>query len=242
MLIGLLSDPHSNLPALEAVLDDVGRVTPDTLVCLGDFVGYGAQPNEVVAALKDRCEVCLAGNHDLAALGGLDLATFNQVAAAAVAWTAEHLHQETRAFLGALSSRGELAGMELAHASLRDPVREYVIDGYVAAKNFSYHPFLVAAVGHTHIPALYLLEDKRVVDRRPAAGSPAATGGARVLMNPGAVGQPRDWDPRASWATWDTERLVFSLRRVEYPIEESRAAIMTAGLPQVLGDRLRSGW
>src|SRR3954451_25396086 len=136
MLIGLLSDPHANLPAVEAVLDDVRVVAPDALVCLGDFIDYGAQPDEVVAALRDRCSVNLCGNHDLAVLGAIDARLCSPVAAQALVWTAERIRPETSAFLRALSPAGTFAGLDLFHASPRDPVEEYVTDESVADGNF----------------------------------------------------------------------------------------------------------
>ena len=241
MLLGLVSDPHANLPALEAVLEDVRLVAPDALVCLGDFVDYGAQPDEVVAALRDRCSVSLCGNHDLAALGELDASLFNPLAAEALAWTAERLLPETAAFLRSLSPTGELEGLDLAHASPRDPVEEYVTDRLVAQLNFDERTFSAVAVGHTHIPAIFVTQDSRVAWVEPVPGQPVDLGGVRAIVNPGAVGQPRDGDPRASWATWDTERCVFLLRRVDYPVEESQRTILEAGLPPFLALRLARG-
>lgn len=249
MLVGLLSDPHANLPALEAVLADVGRVRPDVLVCLGDFVGYGAQPNEVVDALRDRCAVSLAGNHDLAALGAADLSTFNRFAAASAVWTREQLDPSAVSFLTGLPSRGSIGELELAHASLRDPVGEYVIDSFVAAANFEVHPFLQAAVGHTHVAALFVHVGESVMRAALTAGEPFGAkeleklgGPVRVLLNPGGIGQPRDGDPRAAWGLWDAERRAFSVRRVEYAIEAAQEAIRAAGLPGLLADRLAEGW
>lgn len=241
MLLGLVSDPHANLPALEAVLDDVRLLAPDALACLGDFVDYGAQPNEVVAALRDRCSVSLCGNHDLAVLGDIDPGLFNPLAAQALAWTAERLLPETAAFLRSLSPAGAIAGLDLAHASPRDPVEEYVTDRFVAHLNFAERAFSVVAVGHTHVPAIFVMESTRVVRVEPAPGEPVRLRGVRAIVNPGAVGQPRDGDPRASWATWDTDRCLFVLRRVDYPVEESQRAILEAGLPPFLAHRLSHG-
>lgn len=242
VLIGLLSDPHGNLSALEAVLGDVDRVRPDLLVCLGDFVGYGSEPNEVVRLLRERCQVCLAGNHDLAALGRLDISNFNPFAAAAVTWTGERLEPEVASFLDGLSSRAQVGSVLLAHASPRDPVEEYVTDPFVAAANFTAADFTEAAVGHTHVPAAFLLAADVVVALDPLPGEEVEAGTARALVNPGGIGQPRDGDPRASWGTWEDERRVFSVRRVEYPIEKEQQAIRAAGLPAVLADRLAEGW
>ena len=241
MLLGLLSDPHANLPALEAVLDDVAAVAPDALVCLGDFVDYGAQPNEVIATLRGRCELSLVGNHDLAALGILDPGQFNPLAARALAWTGEHLLPESVGFLESLSPAGSFEGLDVAHASPRDPVEEYVTDRFVAQANFAERSFGTVAVGHTHVPAVFVLESARVVRVDPSPGEPIHLKGRRAILNPGSVGQPRDGDPRASWGTWDTERFRFVVRRVEYPVEKAQQAIVDAGLPPPLAHRLAQG-
>jgi predicted phosphodiesterase len=251
VLIGVLSDPHANLPALDTVLGDVDRVKPDVLVCLGDFVGYGAQPNEVVAALKDRCDVSLVGNHDLAALGRVDIADFNANAAASAHWTSGQLSEESTAFLESLSPRGATAGLELAHASMRDPTWEYVLDSATAAANFSELPFKIGLVGHTHVPAIFTMQDDVVRGLRVIAppGSEASRvfdefdpEKLRLLINPGGVGQPRDGDPRASWLTIDDETSILTFRRLDYPVEAAQKAIRAAGLPGALADRLAEGW
>lgn len=251
MLIGLLSDPHANLPALQTVLDDVDRVKPDLLICLGDFVGYGAQPNEVVAALRDRCHVSLIGNHDLAALGAIDYSDFNEFAAAAAQWTNSQLSDETRRFLEGLEPRGSGAGIELAHASIRDPIWEYVLDSETAAASFAAAEFSVAAVGHTHVPAIFSHDSHGVGGLRviTPAGPQVQRSiedllppGSRLLLNPGGIGQPRDGDPRASWATWDDESATLTIRRLEYPVADAQASIVAAGLPDILANRLAEGW
>lgn len=241
MLLGIVSDPHANLPALESVLADVKRVGPDILVCLGDYVGYGAQPNEVVARLKDGCAVSLVGNHDLAALAKVNISDFNRHAAMAALWTRDQLNDESRAFLEALSSRSEIQGIDLAHASLRDPVWEYVLDEEIAEANFNEHDFDTVFVGHTHAPATFLMEGDRCVGVTPVAGEPLQLGSGRLILNPGGIGQPRDGDPRAAWATWEPDRRTFTVHRVEYPIAQAQQAIRAAGLPGVLADRLAQG-
>jgi diadenosine tetraphosphatase ApaH/serine/threonine PP2A family protein phosphatase len=242
VLLGIVSDPHANLAALEAVLDDVQRVAPDELICLGDFVGYGAEPNEVVSALKDRCAVSLAGNHDLAALGAVDISDFNRQAAISAQWTRDQLTTESRSFLESLSPRGSKEGIELAHASLRDPVWEYVVDEGIAAANFDVAPFETLLVGHTHIPAVFRLASTRVEGIAVGPDDPLACVSGRFILNPGGVGQPRDGDPRAAWATWHSIDRVFTLHRVEYPVASAQKAIRAAGLPGMLADRLAEGW
>ena len=251
MLIGILSDPHANLPAVETVLADVDRTKPEMLICLGDFVGYGANPNEVVDALKDRCDMSLVGNHDLAALEAIDIADFNVHAATSARWTSEQLTTGTREFLESLNPRGSIAGLELAHASMRDPIWEYVLDSTTAAGSFSEAEFDIGFVGHTHVPAIFTLNDDtvhglRVISERGSDATRTFSGpnnsDVRLLLNPGGVGQPRDGDPRASWMILDDETKEFTYRRLEYPVEPAQKAIRAAGLPGVLADRLSEGW
>jgi predicted phosphodiesterase len=249
VLLGLLSDPHANLFALEAVLQDVDSVCPDLLICLGDFIGYGAQPNEVVRVLKDRCDISLAGNHDLAVLGSRLAPRMNEMATAAADWTREQLEEDTRSFLERLPSQGNIDSISIAHGSLRDPVAEYVLDVGTASANFDEHDFNVAVVGHTHVPAAFWMETESVkvragrlavsADRNEVAFSFDSVG--RLLLNPGSIGQPRDGDPRAAWATWEPEKRVMTMRRVQYPIAYEQEAIRKAGLPEPLAARLASG-
>ena len=249
MLLGILSDPHANQFALEAVLQDVDLVRPDVLICLGDFVGYGAQPNEVVQMLKDRCEISLAGNHDLAVLGSRLAPRMNEMATAAADWTRDQLLEETRSFLEGLSSQGNIESISIAHGSLRDPVSEYVLDVATAGANFDEQDFDVAFVGHTHVPAAFWME---LESNRVRAGRLGVSGGrnevdfsfdsvGRLLLNPGSVGQPRDGDPRAAWAAWEPEKRVMTLRRVEYPFAYEQESIRKAGLPEPLAARLAEG-
>lgn len=249
MLIGILSDPHANLFALDAVLKDVESTRPDVLICLGDFVGYGAQPNQVVAMLKDRCAVSLAGNHDLSVLGPGRAPQMNEIAAAAAQWTAEQLNQESRQFLESLPSRASFEGIELAHGSLRDPISEYVLDIPTATANFDSFAFDVAFVGHTHVPAAFWTEKgsrKIGAGRLPVPAERIDNAFSfesvdRLMLNPGSAGQPRDGDPRAAWATWTQETRELTLRRVEYPVDYEQESILKAGLPEFLASRLAEG-
>ena len=250
MLLGILSDPHANLFALEAVLQDVDLVRPDVLICLGDFVGYGAQPNEVVQMLKDRCEISLAGNHDLAVLGSRLAPRMNKMATAAADWTRGQLLEDTRSFLEGLPSHGSIDSIAIAHGSPRDPVSEYVLDLATASANFDERDFDIAFVGHTHVPAAFWMElDSTKVRAGRLAVSPSRNeidfpfdSVGRLLLNPGSIGQPRDGDPRAAWATWEPEKRVMTMRRVEYPIMHEQESIRKAGLPESLAARLAEGF
>jgi predicted phosphodiesterase len=240
--VAVLSDVHGNLPALEAVLADSERAGVDAHWCLGDLVGYGAQPNECVARVAEACEVCLVGNHDLVALDRLDVATFSAGAAAAALWTRERLDPEARAYLERLEAQDQSRPVGLFHGSARDPVWEYVLSTAAAEASMDAMEARVGAIGHSHV-ALHFARR----DGGRAVGEPASDGAAvdltdgDWLLNPGAVGQPRDGDPRAAWLLLDMERWRATWRRVEYPIDRAADAIRAAGLPPALADRLYYG-
>src|SRR2546430_12379734 len=240
--IALFSDVHGNLPAFEAVLADIAREGVDALWCLGDLVGYGAQPNECVALAKESADLCLIGNHVLVVIGKLDIEEFSMNAAIAATWTQEHIAQESIDYLSGLSPSDEDHQIGLYHASLRDPVWEYVLSTLQASACMDTMGPRVGAVGHSHV-ALHFSRG----DNGSAAGE-QAPGGTTVdlsrgdwIVNPGGVGQPRDGDPRAAWLLLDLEGWTATWHRVEYPIEEAVRAIQQAGLPAALSDRLFHG-
>ena len=242
MRVALLSDVHGNLPAFRAVVDDLRRAAPEAVWCLGDLVGYGAQPDECVALAREECDLCLAGNHDLVVAGKTDIAAFSEHAAEAALWTRAHIAEETLAFLSSLPSLDTTREIGLYHASPRDPVWEYVLSSEQAAECMDLMEARVGAVGHSHV-ALFFHRDGAadVVGSVVAGGNRLDIGDGRWLINPGGVGQPRDGDPRAAWLLLDTEEWSAQWRRVEYPIDEAAAAIERAGLPRALADRLYSG-
>lgn len=228
MKIGLIADMHSNLSAFKAVLDDMPRV--DQIVCAGDLVGYAAEPNEVVNLAKSKHLLVVMGNHDYAALTR-DVKGFNPIAARAALWTADNLTGENLKFLSGLPTHLELKfgkhKLYLVHGSPRDPLNEYIFP------EMSNHDFAgivknvdadVVVLGHTHVPMNRMILGKLVV-------------------NPGGVGQPRDRDPRASYAVLTLgKELKIEHRRVEYDIEGTAKKIKVAGLPEELAARLFFGW
>jgi diadenosine tetraphosphatase ApaH/serine/threonine PP2A family protein phosphatase len=243
MRIALLSDVHGNLPAFEAVLADVDACAPDEIWCLGDLVGYGAEPDGCVALAAERCDVCLAGNHDQAVTGALDIAEFSKNAAEAAVWTREHIGAETLAFLERLPTSEVGGELGVWHASPRDPVWEYVMSYDLAAENMDHMEPRVGAVGHTHL-ALWFHRDGGPGEpdgEIAKAGLELELSEGQWLVNPGGVGQPRDGDPRAAWLLLDTEGWSAEWRRVEYPIDAAASAIVEAGLPKDLADRLYLG-
>jgi diadenosine tetraphosphatase ApaH/serine/threonine PP2A family protein phosphatase len=241
----VLSDIHSNRHALEAVLTAVDEAAVDQIWCLGDMVGYGAEPDACTALIRERCSTCLVGNHDLALLGALDISTFSEAAAAAVEWTRENVSEETLEFLGSLEPTASQNGVGLFHASPRDPIWEYVLSTDQAEAGFEVQEERVGLIGHSHIALFFV----RAPDARPgyAQGAQAAEG-AEIeiaegdwLLNPGSVGQPRDGDPRAAWLELDTEQWLARYHRVTYDIEGAATAILDANLPSVLAERLQAG-
>jgi diadenosine tetraphosphatase ApaH/serine/threonine PP2A family protein phosphatase len=239
--VALLSDVHGNLPAFEAVLEDIGRAGVDARWCLGDLVGYGAQPDECVALAADACEVCLVGNHDLVVIDALDVSDFSANAAIAATWTREHIDPRSVEYLSALRSSDEANAIGLYHASPRDPVWEYVLSTGQAGACMDAMAPRIGAVGHSHVALWFTREDGGVSGDTAPDGTELDLSGGEWLINPGGVGQPRDGDPRAAWLLLDLERWTATWRRVEYPVEAAAKAIEDAGLPAVLGQRLYVG-
>lgn len=241
----MLSDIHSNRQGLEAVLAAVEEAAVDEVWCLGDMVGYGADPDACTQLVRERCTTCLVGNHDLAVLGALDIDTFSETAAAAVEWTREHVKEETLEFLRSLEPAGSRDGIGLFHASPRDPIWEYVLSTDQAEAGFEAQEERVGLIGHSHIALFFT----RAGGARPgyAQGAQASDGGeieiadGEWMLNPGSVGQPRDGDPRAAWLELDTEEWTGLYHRVDYDVEGAAAAILAAGLPAPLAERLGAG-
>ena len=248
MRVAVLSDIHANLPAFEAVLDDIDDSEVEERWCLGDVVGYGASPDGCVELARERCDACLVGNHDLAALGRLDTSTFSSAAAAAVEWTAEHASKASLKFLGGLEPADTSRAAALYHASPRDPVWEYVLWPDQAAECLKVQERRVSFIGHSHVALFFSTpEDESEQVPREArgwqagAGTRLEIGEGRWLINPGSVGQPRDGDPRAAWLELDTDAWEATYHRVGYDVERAATAIEEAGLPEHLGRRLFVG-
>ena len=242
MRIALLSDVHGNLPAFEAVLDDVDSTGADEIWCLGDLVGYGAQPGACVELARSRCELSLAGNHDLVVTGEIDIADFSSSAALAAQWTRDNIDAAALDFLKSLRPERDDGAIGLYHASPRDPVWEYVLSTWQADECMDLMEPRVGAVGHSHVALWFRREGEGQVEGAPAEGGlKHDLSEGEWLINPGAVGQPRDGDPRAAWLLLDTEVWSAEWRREDYPIEEAASAIEDAGLPKVLAQRLYTG-
>jgi len=240
MRVAVISDVHANYHALEAVLEEIDAARVDAIWCLGDTVGYGPRPNECCDIVKARADRCLVGNHDLVVLGELAVSDFNDEAAAAAIWTADVLTPESRAFLASLKPYGEVDGVDLFHASARDPVWEYVLTEEAAQATLDLSDAPLVLVGHSHV-ALAITADGGHVGGGPAPGGSTVTLDGRWLLNPGSVGQPRDGDPRAAWLLLDLDERLAAFRRVPYSVERTQAEMRERGLPRLLAARLERG-
>jgi diadenosine tetraphosphatase ApaH/serine/threonine PP2A family protein phosphatase len=242
MRVAICTDIHGNRHAFEAVIAAAQAEGVDELWCLGDLVGYGADPNACVELADEHCTVCLAGNHDLAVVGTLSLDEFSRGAALAARWTQEEITAETREWLLALSPAGERSGLGLFHASPRDPIWEYVLSGLTAELCFDATDFRVSFIGHSHVALSFDRQEGQAATgttRREGVELDLSAG--EWLVNPGSTGQPRDGDPRAAWLLLDIERQSAVYRRAEYDIGGAQAAIRAARLPDSLAERLQYG-
>jgi diadenosine tetraphosphatase ApaH/serine/threonine PP2A family protein phosphatase len=242
MRVAIVSDIHGNRQAFEAVLDAVAASECEEMWCLGDLVGYGAEPDACVELARRHAAICLAGNHDLGVVGSLPLEEFSRGAALAARWTQEEIGEETRAFLASLEPKYLEERVGLFHASPRDPIWEYVLSPLQAEMCLDVQEHRVCFVGHSHVALSF---------SRPT-GEPASgeTRGAdeeldvepgEWLINPGSVGQPRDGDPRAAWLELDTDAWTAVYRRTDYDIAGAAGAIRAARLPDSLAERLSFG-
>jgi predicted phosphodiesterase len=240
MRVAVISDIHANYHALETVLAEVDAARVDAVWCLGDTVGYGPRPNECCEIVEALADLCLVGNHDLVVLGELAVSDFNDEAAAAATWTVKVLAPESRAFLARLKPLAALDGVELFHASARDPVWEYVLTEEAARATFELTEAPVVLVGHSHVALELTLDGAEVAGGLAPAGTKIELSG-RWLLNPGSVGQPRDGDPRAAWLLLDLERRFAQFHRVAYPVERTQEEMRERGLPRALAARLERG-
>jgi diadenosine tetraphosphatase ApaH/serine/threonine PP2A family protein phosphatase len=241
MRAAVISDIHANLHALEAALEAIDAEAPDELWCLGDLVGYGPKPNECCALVQERATTCLAGNHDLAVRGTIDLSEFSGDAGEAAAWTRTVLSERSQRFLDELEPQGRAAGVALFHGSARDPVWEYVLSDEAATATFALTDEQLVLVGHSHAALQVSLLGTELEGGLAAGGNDLDLNGARRLLNPGSVGQPRDGDPRAAYLMLDLDVRRASFRRVDYDIAHTQAEMREAALPELLAERLASG-
>ncbi len=243
MRYAIIADIHANLAAFNAVLDDIEqRGGVEEIWCLGDVVGYGPDPQQCISLLRQRNHVCVAGNHDWASTGKVDTSEFNADAAAACQWTGQQLSPEDKEYLSDLSLTIEKGDFTLVHGSPREPIWEYILSTATAEENFAHFKTPYCLVGHSHHPAVFIYNE---TDDRLSShflfDSPLVLGESRMIINPGGVGQPRDGDPRASYAIYDSESREVWLYRIPYDIRSTQDRMVERGLPTRLVTRLSYG-
>jgi diadenosine tetraphosphatase ApaH/serine/threonine PP2A family protein phosphatase len=241
MLYGIISDIHSNLEALDVVLNKLYRA--EKLVCLGDIVGYGPDPNECVKKVKELDIPIVAGNHDKAVTKEMEVTWFNRNAREAVFWTQREITEENLEYLKKLPEVLEEDDFQYVHGSLRAPLEEYITSISEALPTFERMTKPVCFVGHSHVPLFIALKKDGNYDGRMLLDGEEilVDDYEKVIINVGGVGQPRDGDPRASFGTYDSKTRIFTLHRVEYNIEQVQEKMKRVGLPQPLIDRLQFG-
>ncbi|MCY4064673.1 MAG: metallophosphoesterase family protein [Chloroflexi bacterium] len=242
MRILVISDIHANFTAFEAVLAHCDGEW-DFVWCLGDVVGYGPDPNECVDRLKELPQLCLAGNHDWAALNRLDVRTFNPDARRAVEWTQATLTEENTRWLEALPVTFVIGEYTLVHASPREPIWEYILEPSIAALNFPHFETPYCFVGHTHQPVIYTVSDESgdAASALPLYNEPRTLNGRRQIINPGSIGQPRDQNPDAAYGLLDMSTGVFEHRRIPYNIKAVQRRMHDFNMPERLITRLEHG-
>ncbi len=243
MKTAIVSDIHSNLPALESVLARIDALACDRIICCGDIVGYAAQPNEVIEKVKSLAAVAIRGNHDMALLDPREAEGFNTYAREAIFWSRGVLSQESLDYLRSLRDQEQIDDIIMAHGSLLDP-DEYIFSPFQAARSLEIAPCRITAVGHTHYPEVYRYTSETGLCRDILAseGEVELEEGYRYLINAGSVGQPRDGDWRAAFAVYDNESPGrVQIYRVEYDVHAATEKIKEVGLPALLADRLFEG-
>lgn len=242
MRYAIISDVHANLEALEVVLEDISTRGPEAILCLGDFVGYGPDPNGCVLRLRPVLAGAVAGNHDRAAVAGMDVKSFNALAQAAIIWTRDQLSDPVKTYLEGLPDQVERDELLAVHGSVRDPLEEYILDSESAAASFQAAQFHLCLVGHSHVPGIF------IANGEGASGAPFPPDrrvhlddDKRYIINVGSVGQPRDSDPRAAYVWFDSEAQAVTLIRLTYPVERTQKKVLDAGLPTLLAERLAVG-
>jgi predicted phosphodiesterase len=242
MKVAVISDIHANRQAFEAVLDAIADSEAAELWCLGDLVGYGADPDACVELARAHAAVCLAGNHDLAVTGELPLDEFSRGASLAAQWTREVMDPANIAFLSGLRPQGSEGVVGLYHASPRDPVWEYVLSSLLAELCLDQQQHRVCLIGHSHVALSFVRREGELAKGEPQReGAQLDVSVGKWLLNPGSVGQPRDGDSRAAWLMLDLENWTASYRRTEYDVAGAASAIRAARLPDSLAERLEYG-
>jgi predicted phosphodiesterase len=242
MRVAIVSDVHGNRHAFEAVLDAVEAAGAEELWCLGDLVGYGAEPDACVELARAHAAVCLVGNHDLAVRGEIPFEQFTRGAELAARWTQEIIDPASVDYLAALEPQRLDEAVGLYHASPRDPVWEYVMSPLQAELCLDAAEHRISCIGHSHVALAFSRRDGvPATGETRAAGTELDVSEGEWLLNPGSVGQPRDGDPRAAWLMLDLDGWTATYHRTEYDVAGAAAAIRAARLPDSLAERLPHG-
>jgi putative phosphoesterase len=240
MRLAFISDIHANIHALNAAAERIEQEAPDKIICVGDVVGYGAYPLECIDWVRKNCEFTVQGNHDFHAIEHSEAYNFNPRAYAALAWTGDQLGEEEMQWLNELPISEVIDDALVIHGHPMAPEAWlYILDGHQADLALRLVDQDHVITGHSHMQGCFFEGEGRtkmirdeIIDLR----------GRRAVLNPGSVGQPRDGDARAAFGILDTDEKIFTLIRVDYDVESARVAIMDAGLPKELGDRLLVGY
>jgi diadenosine tetraphosphatase ApaH/serine/threonine PP2A family protein phosphatase len=240
MIFLIYSDLHSNLEALDAFQNHIATIKHDVKVCLGDTVGYGADPNPCIDWVKENSEIILAGNHDFAAVGKTDTAYFNRYARKSCEWTKNELTPANKEFLSSLPIDKEELGIHWSHSSPFQPKRWHYVTSAMDKKQFEHFNESVCFLGHTHIPLILELSPDGVVNEYSVIEMTLKKD-YRYIINVGSLGQPRDLNPNPSFVVYDTEQNLIKYHRFSYDISSAQEKIRRQGLPSFLADRLATG-
>lgn len=239
MRYAIISDIHGNLEALEAVLQSIEEERIEKILCVGDIVGYGADPLKCIELVREKCSKCVCGNHDSAVIGATDIDFFNPFAKRAVLWTSEKLSETDINFLASLNLIEREDNFTMVHATLDNPKDwGYILNTFDAAANFQLQTDPLCFVAHSHVPVTYQKKDNFVSAHRFIN---KIRPDSQYIVNVGSVGQPRDGDPRAGYVIYDSKQQTLRLKRLEYDISKTQKKILDAGLPEILADRLSIG-
>ena len=240
MRYGIISDIHGNLEALEVATEALSKEKIDRYMCLGDIVGYGTDPSPCIKRTRELCPVVVRGNHDAAASGTIDTRYFNEAARETIDWAREHITDSDVTFLRGLDLVYRNEHLTLVHGTLQEPEAfHYMFDKNAARATFALLENNVCFIGHSHVPGIFSCKNDKI--EYSYKKKTKLAGDAKVIVNTGSIGQPRDGDPRLCFCIYDVERQLIELRRLSYDVKKTQEKILEAGLPSMLAYRLASG-
>lgn len=241
MRYGIFSDIHSNLEALNAIVDAYKKEKIDKYLCIGDIVGYASNPVECIRITKELIAVSVAGNHDWASVNLFPLEYFNPHAKEAISWTRENLGPQERYFLESMALVYKNEDLTIVHGTLDNPQEfNYLTDSYIAEGTFGLMNTNICFIGHTHVAGIFIQDNDGQVGFRQDDLLKMEPEN-KYIVNVGSVGQPRDKNPKAAYCVYDSDNNEVWIKRIDYDIETARKKIIDAGLPRFLGDRLLAG-